>query len=173
MAGVVGLEVLKGVLIAIAAAGVYLLARVSRPSDALLGSFLATAMPSTSCIASRMRGPCRVLPFTSCKAACCSSISITLRDRIRWIVSRLPQSTRYLILNAEAVTTIDSTADAVLAELVEELARRNLRFGIANLHGQPRELLARSGLLATIGPDMVFARVEDVARAFRTTQPLP
>ena len=96
-----------------------------------------------------------------------------VRDRIRWIVSRLPQSTRYFILDAEAVTTIDSTADAVLAELVEELARRNLRFGIANLHGQPRQLLARSGLLATIGPDMVFARVEDVARAFHTTQPLP
>jgi MFS superfamily sulfate permease-like transporter len=37
MLGVIGLGVLKGVLIAIVAAGVYLLARVSRPSDALLG----------------------------------------------------------------------------------------------------------------------------------------
>ena len=37
MLGVIGLGVLKGVLIAIVAAGIYLLARVSRPSDALLG----------------------------------------------------------------------------------------------------------------------------------------
>src|SRR5258708_33298341 len=37
MLGVISLGVLKGVLIAIVAAGVYLLARVSRPSDALLG----------------------------------------------------------------------------------------------------------------------------------------
>jgi hypothetical protein len=45
--------------------------------------------------------------------------------------------------------------------------RRNLRFGIANLHAQPRELLRRSELLATIGPDMLFTRVEDAALAFR------
>jgi hypothetical protein len=37
MLGVIGLGVLKGVLIATVAASVYLLARVSRPSDALLG----------------------------------------------------------------------------------------------------------------------------------------
>jgi MFS superfamily sulfate permease-like transporter len=37
MLGVVGLGVLRGVVIAIIATGVYLLARVSRPSDALLG----------------------------------------------------------------------------------------------------------------------------------------
>jgi MFS superfamily sulfate permease-like transporter len=37
MLGVIGLGVLRGVLIAIVAAGIYLLARVSRPSDALLG----------------------------------------------------------------------------------------------------------------------------------------
>ena len=54
-----------------------------------------------------------------------------VRDRIRWIVDRLPQSTRWFILDAEAVTTIDSTAAAVLAEISDELSRRNLRFGVA------------------------------------------
>src|SRR5215510_5290027 len=43
MLGVIGLGVLKGVLIAIVAAGVYLLGRVSRPSDALLGCFFFQA----------------------------------------------------------------------------------------------------------------------------------
>src|SRR5262249_35825256 len=37
MLGVIGLGVLRGVLIAIVATGIYLLTRVSRPSDALLG----------------------------------------------------------------------------------------------------------------------------------------
>jgi len=54
-----------------------------------------------------------------------------VRDRIRWIVDRLPQSTRWFILDAEAVTTIDSTVAAVLAEISDELSRRNLRFGVA------------------------------------------
>jgi MFS superfamily sulfate permease-like transporter len=57
-----------------------------------------------------------------------------VRDRIRWVVDRLPQSTRWFILDAEAVTTIDSTAAAVLAEISDELSRRDLRFGVASLH---------------------------------------
>jgi MFS superfamily sulfate permease-like transporter len=73
-------------------------------------------------------------------------------------VNRLPPTTRWFVLDGEAVTTIDTTAAAVLSELIEELADRNLRFGIANLRGQPRELLTRSGALASIGPEMVFAR---------------
>jgi len=84
-------------------------------------------------------------------------------------VSRLPRSTNWFILNAEAIAIIDGTAAAVLGEIADELADRNLRFGIANLHGQPRELLARSGLLAAIGAEMVFPRVEDAARAFDRT----
>jgi sulfate permease, SulP family len=71
------------------------------------------------------------------------------------------------------VVTIDSTAAAVLGEIGEELARRNLRFGVANLHAQPRELLSRSGFLAGIGADMSFARIEDAAFAFRKGAGLP
>ena len=82
-------------------------------------------------------------------------------------MERLPQSTRWFILDAEAVTTIDSTAAAVLAEINEELSRRHLRFGVANLHAQPRELLARSGFLASISHEMLFTRVEDAALAFQ------
>jgi sulfate permease, SulP family len=93
-----------------------------------------------------------------------------VRDRIRWIVDRLPQSTRWFMLDAEAVTTIDSTAAADLGEISEELSRRNLRFGVANLHAQPRELLSRSGFLARIGPEMSFTRLEDAALAFRKAQ---
>jgi len=89
-----------------------------------------------------------------------------VRDRIRWIADRLPPSTRWFILDAEAVTTIDSTAAAMLGEINDEFSRRDLRLGLANLHAQPRELLSRSGLLAKIGAGMLFARVEDAAVTF-------
>jgi sulfate permease, SulP family len=169
MAGVVGLGVLKGVLIAIAASGVYLLARVSRPSDALLG-----CIPGGGNGFYKLHREPRAEPIPGLAVYLVQGSLLFfnidyVRDRIMWIVSRLPQTTRWFILDAEAVTTIDSTAATVLGELVEDLSRRNLRFGIANLHGQPRELLARSGLLASIGPGMLFARVEDVPSAFRAT----
>ena len=94
-----------------------------------------------------------------------------VRDRIRWIVDRLPPSTRWFILDAEAVTAIDSTAAGVLDEIREELASRNLRFGVANLHAEPRRLLERSGFLARIGPEMSFVRLEDATAAFTKAAP--
>jgi high affinity sulfate transporter 1 len=169
MLGVIGLGVLKGVLIAIVAAGVYLLARGSRPSDALLG-----CIPGRDGFYKLHREPgAKAIPGLAIYLVQSSLVFFNIdyvRDRIRWIVDRLPQSTRWFILDAEAVTTIDSTAAAVLGEISDELSRRNLRFGVANLHAQPRELLARSGFLASIGPEMLFARIEDAALAFRKAQ---
>lgn len=165
MLGVIGLGVLAGVLIAIVATGVYLLARVSRPSDALLGR-----IPGRDGFYKLHRDP-RAEPIPGLAVYLVQSSLLFFNidyvtDRIRGIADRLPQSTRWFILDAEAVTTIDSTAAAVLAETSEELTRRNLRFGVANLHGQPSELLARSGFLAAIGPEMCFERLEDAALAF-------
>ena len=169
MLGVIGLGVLKGVLIAIVAAGVYLLARVSRPSDALLG-----CIPGRDGFYKLHREPrARAVPGLAIYLVQSSLVFFNIdyvRDRIRWIVERLPQSTRWFILDAEAVPTIDSTAAAVLAEISEDLSRRDLRFGVANLHAQPRELLARSGFLARIGPEMSFTRIEDAALAFREAE---
>jgi sulfate permease, SulP family len=165
MAGVVAFGVLKGVLITIVAAGVYLLFRVSRPSDALLG-FIPGGGSGLYKLHREPRA--RPIPGVAVYLVQGSLLFFNIdyvRDRIRWIASRLPQSTRWFIMDAEAVTTIDSTAAAVLAEMIEELEARNLRFGIANLHAQPRELLDRSGILRSIGPDMIFARTDDVLGA--------
>jgi sulfate permease, SulP family len=68
MLGGIGPGVLKDVLIAIVPAGVYLLARVSRPSDALLG-----CIPGRDGFHKLHRQPraraARASPSTSCKAA--------------------------------------------------------------------------------------------------------
>ena len=168
MLGVIGLGVLRGVLIAIVAAGMYLLARVSRPSDALLG-----CIPGRDGFYKLHREPrAMAVPGLAIYLVQSSLVFFNIdhvRDRIRWIADRLPHSTRWFILDAEAVTTIDSTAAAVLGEIKEELSRRNLRFGVANLHAQPRQLLARSGFLASIGAEMSFTHIEDAALAFRRT----
>jgi high affinity sulfate transporter 1 len=166
MLGVVGLGVLRGVVIAIIATGVYLLARVSRPSDALLG-----CIPGRDGFYKLHREPrAKAIPGLTIYLVQSSLVFFNVdyvRDRIGWIVERLPQSTRWFILDAEAVTTIDSTAAAALTEVNEQLSQRHIRFGVASLHAQPRELLARSGFLASIGPEMLFTRVEDAALAFR------
>jgi len=82
----------------------------------------------------------------------------------------MPPTTRWFILDAEAMTTVDSTAAAALEEVRLDLARRDISFGLANLHSQPRKLLRQAGLLANIGDEMLFERVEDAALAFENAQ---
>jgi SulP family sulfate permease len=165
MAGVVAVDVLKGVIIAIVATLVYLLARATRPHDALLGR-----IPGHEGFYKLHREPkAKPMPGLALYLLQGSLLffnSDYVRDRIRWIVGRLPPTTRWFILDAEAITTIDSTAAAALEEVRRDLERRQIRFGLANLHSQPRQLLARAGLLASIGPDMLFEHSEDAALAF-------
>jgi sulfate permease, SulP family len=102
--------------------------------------------------------------------ACCSIGSLLFlnsdyaRNRIRWVVGRLPPTTQWFILDAEAMATVDSTAAAALEEVRLEL------FGLANLHSQTRKLLRQAGLLAGIGDEMLFERIEDAAFAFENAQ---
>lgn len=168
MAGVISLGVLRGIFLAIIASLVYLLARASRPRDALLGR-----IPGQDGFYKLHREPrAKAIPGLAVYLVQSNLVFFNIdfvRDRIRWIVDRLPPSTQWFILDAEAITTIDSTAAAILCEITEELSRRNLRFGVACLHAQAHELLARSGFLAAIGSEMSFISVEDAALAFRKT----
>jgi sulfate permease, SulP family len=172
MAGVVGLGVLKGVIAAIGATGIYLLARVSRPSDALLGR-----VPGKDGLYKLHREP-RAKPIPGLAVYLVQGDLVFfnadyLRQRIRWIVDRLPGTTQWFILDAGAIPTIDSTAAGMLEDIRVDLGRRHIRFGIAGLHSQPRKLISRAGLSANIGSDMLFVRAEDAAAAFDKAQLSP
>ncbi|MFO1210365.1 MAG: sodium-independent anion transporter, partial [Amaricoccus sp.] len=60
----------------------------------------------------------------------------------------------------------DSTAAAMLEEFRADLAGRGVRLGLAELHAEVYGLLDRAGLLAAVGPDMIFEDLEDALRAF-------
>jgi len=163
--GVVAIGVLNGVLIAMLATAAYLLARVSRPRDALLGR-----IPGRDGLHKLHREP-KAEPIPGLALYLVQSGLIFfnveyIRDRVRWIADRLPRGTRWFIVDCEAVTMIDSTAAAVLDEIRGDLERRECRLGLANLHSRPRRMLARAGLIVKLGPDMVFDRLEDAVVAF-------
>jgi MFS superfamily sulfate permease-like transporter len=171
MAGVIALGVLKGVVIAISVTLIYLLARAARPRDALLGRIPGQAGFYKLHNEPRAK-PVPGLALYLIQGSLVFFNSDYVGGRIRWVISRLPSSTRWFILDAEAITTIDSTALLTLEEIRGELARRQIRFGLAKLHSQPRRLLGRAGLLASVGADMLFESTEDAARAFEAASSL-
>lgn len=165
LAGPIGLGVLNGVIIAIAATLVYLLRKTMFPRDAMLGR-----VPGRDGFYKLHRTPeARQVPGL---AICLIQGSLLffnsdyVGSRIRAIAAGLPADTRWLLIDASAIPQFDSSAAAMLMELCEELRARGIRLGLAELHAEAREMLDRAGVIACIGPDMVFHILEDAHAAF-------
>lgn len=169
MWGAISLGVLRGVVIAIGATLLYVLLQEMRPRDAMLGRVpgrpgfyklhrIAEAQPVPGLALCLIEG--NVLFFNA----------DYVRSRIESIVAELPQ-TRWLVLDAGAIAQIDSTAAAMFLRLRDDLARKGLTFGFAELNSEPRDILMRAGLFAPEGATLVFEDLEDAVRAFERTQP--
>ncbi len=49
-------------------------------------------------------------------------------------------------------------------------SQRGLEFAIVELHSEPLDTLRRSGLVAKVGPDMIFDDLEDAVSAFSASE---
>lgn len=76
---------------------------------------------------------------------------------------------RWVVVDMEAVTDIDSSATQMLVELGEDLARRGVRLVFARLKAPVAAYLARAGVTAASEADSVYLEVDDAVAAFRAT----
>src|SRR6185312_1373260 len=162
--GVVAFGVLSGIIVAVFATLVWLVGAAARPRDALLGRIpgrdgfyklhrYAEARSVPGVVIYLLQGP---LVFLNCDY---------LRNRIRWILGRVPVETRHFILDASASNLLDSTGAVALSEIAADLAGRGITFSVAELHHRPRRLLERAGFFDQIGRDHVFDQLEHALRA--------
>jgi high affinity sulfate transporter 1 len=166
----ISLGVLNGVLIAIGATFAYLLHRMMYPRDALLGRVPGRdgfyklhrrpdAQPVPGLTIALVQGD--VLFFNAGH----------VHARLHAIADGMQSGTRWLILDATAISQVDSSAAAMLEEVRADLAGRGHAFGLVELHADVRGLLDRAGVIAAIGPDMIFDDLDDALRAFEATSP--
>jgi len=165
----ISLGVLNGVLVAIGATFAYLLHKMMYPRDALLGRVSghdgfyklhrrADARPVQGLVIVLIQGD--LLFFNADH----------VQARLQAIADAAPDDTRWLVLDASATTQVDSTAAAMLEEVRAGLARRGIALGLAELHAGVRGLFDRAGLVAAIGPGMIFEDLDDVFRAFEASR---
>ncbi|WP_438424210.1 SulP family inorganic anion transporter [Aquimarina macrocephali] len=64
-----------------------------------------------------------------------------------------------IILNAEAINYIDSSAVHVLKQIVKDLKSKGIQFIIAGAIGPTRDIIFSSGLIDTIGKNNLFVKV--------------
>jgi SulP family sulfate permease len=88
-----------------------------------------------------------------------------IRLRVRGIVDSVDPPVHAFILNVNAMSDIDFTGARALGDLAAELQARGVTLAIARASHLVHHDLKHSGLLQTIGPDRLFATVEDAVSA--------
>jgi MFS superfamily sulfate permease-like transporter len=88
------------------------------------------------------------------------------RDEFRRMAAADPPP-RWILVAAEPVTDVDTTASDVLQDLDEELNSRGISLVFAELKDPVRRKIERYGLTRTIDPRHFFPTVEAAVEAFR------
>ena len=96
----------------------------------------------------------------------------TFRDQIRRLAAGDPPP-RWIVIAAEPVTDVDTTAADVLTDLDEELNSRGISLVFAELKDPVRAKIERYGLTRTIDPGHFFPTVGAAVRAFQAETATP
>jgi high affinity sulfate transporter 1 len=90
----------------------------------------------------------------------------TFRDEVRRLAKGEPKPS-WILIAAEPVTDVDTTASDVLEDLDETLNAQGISLVFAELKGPVRAKIERYGLTRTIDPRHFFPTIESAIAAFR------
>jgi high affinity sulfate transporter 1 len=168
--GVALVGVLEGIVVAVVVSVVEIFVRAWRPHWALLGEPADVAgfhdlerYPDAETIPGlvvlRWDGP---LFFAN---------SLLFRDTVRRVIASAASPARWVIIAAEPITDIDTTAADMLVKLDEELNRDGLHLAFAELKDPVRDKLERYSIYDTIDPGHFYPTVRKAVAAFRAEPP--
>jgi MFS superfamily sulfate permease-like transporter len=166
LAGVVVLDILTGVLLAVGLSVAELLHRVARPHDAVQGFVPnlagmhdiddypgATTVPGL--LVYRYDSP---LFFANAE---------NFRRRALAAIAQQPDPVRWFVLNAEANVEVDSTGLDALEALRAELAGRGIELGLARVKQDLLDALTAYGLTESVGRERIFPTLPTAVAAYQ------
>ncbi len=165
MAGVLLVDILYGVLIAVALSVLDLFRRVARPHDAVLGT--VPGLPGLHDVNDYPEA--RTVPgliIYRYDAPLCFANAENFRLRALASVDSAEIPVEWFVLNVEAIVEVDITAADALAELHRELIARDVTLGVARLKQDLRDELEPAGAIDAIGENMIFPTLPTVLEAF-------
>ncbi|AJT69938.1 putative sulfate transporter [Streptomyces lydicus] len=165
LAGVLALDILYGVLVAVGLSVAELLSRVARPHDAIQG--LVPGVPGMHDIDDYPQA--RVVPGLLVYRYDSPLFFANAEDfRLRALAAVAVQAgpVRWFVLNAEATVEVDITALDSLEELRKELTGRGITFAMARVKQDLRDDLDAYGLTASVGEDRIFPTLPTAVAAY-------
>jgi high affinity sulfate transporter 1 len=166
MVGVIALDVLEGILMAVTVALLLLLKRSARPPGAILvrvpgikGFHDAAHYPE----APRTPG---VLIYRF-GAGIVFYNAAYLKKRIVELATA-ESDLKLLVLDGGTVNAIDSTGAETIEAIAVDLKQRGMRLALAGFRTEAKEMLVRTGVMAVIGTDCVFPTLKSAANAIQS-----
>ncbi|CAB4890804.1 unannotated protein [freshwater metagenome] len=80
-------------------------------------------------------------------------------NTLRRAIAERGEAIGWVIIAAEPITDVDTTAAEMLGELLDELQSKSITFAVAELKGHVKDRLRVYGLLDRVGEDHVFATI--------------
>lgn len=171
MVGVIALDVMEGILVAVALALLLLLKRSARPPDAVL------------CRVAGMKGFHDLAQHADASQTpglllyrFGSGIVFYNAAYFKKRVLNLATAQadlKWLVVDGSTVNTIDSTGAETVETLARDLARHGIRLGLAGFRTETRSMLQRAGAMAAIGTDCVYPTLKSAVKAFLALQSGP
>jgi SulP family sulfate permease len=92
------------------------------------------------------------------------------QEHLEQMIAKKGQDLKVIILNAQSIYALDSSAARGLEEIVEDCHRRGIEFYMTEAIGPVRDMLKCTGLFEKIGEDHFRMRVQDALDFFDTHQ---
>ena len=94
-----------------------------------------------------------------------------LRDDVAEAIATADPPARWVVVDMEAVSDVDSTAAEMLLELADDLRHQHMGLALARLKGPVAAYLERAGLFDAIDRDRIYLEVDDAVLALRAAEP--
>lgn len=166
LTGVLALDILYGVLVAVGLSVAELLSRVARPHDAVQGLVPGVAGMHDVDDYPQARTIPGLLVYRYDSPLFFANAE-DFRHRALASVDEQPEPVRWFVLNAEANVEVDITALDALDALRRELTHRGIVFALARVKQDLMDDLTAYGLTDTVGRDRVFPTLPTAVAAYR------
>ncbi len=168
--GVLTIGIIPAIMVAVILSLFYLISRIYRPSDAVLGQ-LAEGQVFEEVNTENYINPFPGLVVYRFDAPLFFANVQYFVQRVRQIAESQTPVPKILLLNAEAITGIDVTAGDTLKKLLEELRNKGIDFYVARASVPFRKDLAKLELDVVIGQDHFYSSVRNAVQAYLSTLP--
>jgi anti-anti-sigma factor len=169
LAGVLFLGILGGLSVAIVAALIALVYRGYRPHTAVLGGVTGEEDEDYGFRDVERHPKAETFPgliIFRFDTELFFANANYFRDQIREVVKEAQPPARAILLDAGAITHIDTTGTDMLAELLSELSESNIELLLARVKGPVRDIFRRCGLEDAIGAEHIYLSVRAGVAAY-------